>query len=75
MLSVLFRLVEPCAGSISLDGFDLSSVGLKTLRSSLAMIPQEAVLVEGTAGQNLDPFGRATKAEVSFRSVGKDRMF
>jgi ABC-type multidrug transport system fused ATPase/permease subunit len=63
LLAVLFRLTEPQAGTISIDGVDLSGVGLKTLRQSLAMIPQEAVLIEGTVRENLDPFGReATQA-------------
>ena len=60
LLAVLFRLTEPLSGSISIDGVDLSQIGLKTLRESLAMIPQEAVLIEGSVRENLDPFGKAT---------------
>ena len=64
VLVALFRLVEPCGGSVLVDGTDVGGVGLKALRSSLAMIPQEAVLIEGTAGQNLDPFGVVDRAEL-----------
>eukprot|EP00615_Pteridomonas_danica_P010179 CAMPEP_0114329460 /NCGR_PEP_ID=MMETSP0101-20121206/1097_1 /TAXON_ID=38822 ORGANISM="Pteridomonas danica, Strain PT" /NCGR_SAMPLE_ID=MMETSP0101 /ASSEMBLY_ACC=CAM_ASM_000211 /LENGTH=661 /DNA_ID=CAMNT_0001459141 /DNA_START=21 /DNA_END=2006 /DNA_ORIENTATION=+ len=56
LLSCLFRLCELDSGQITLDGQDILSLGLKTLRSSLAMIPQEAVLIEGTVEENLDPF-------------------
>ena len=64
VLVALFRLVEPCGGSVLVDGTDVGRVGLKALRSSLAMIPQEAVLIEGTAGENLDPFGVFDRAEL-----------
>ena len=33
-------------------------MGLRLLRSSIAMIPQEPVLIEGSVRENLDPFGR-----------------
>lgn len=64
LLTVLFRLVEPCGGKIWIDGQEISSVGLATLRQSLAMIPQEAVLIEGTAGENMDPFGNHERREL-----------
>lgn len=41
ILSVLFRLVERSEGVVEIDGVDTQSIGLKLLRSSLAMIPQE----------------------------------
>ena len=52
----LFRLAEVEAVSIYIDGVDLRTIGLRVLRGSLAMIPQEAVLIEGTVRENLDPF-------------------
>lgn len=52
----LYRLTELTSGSISIDGIDISTIGLKTLRSSLAAIPQEPVLFSGTLRSNLDPF-------------------
>lgn len=36
----LYRLVEPCAGRIVLDGIDVASIGLFDLRSRLALVPQ-----------------------------------
>jgi len=47
-------------GSIRIDGVDVRGVGLRLLRSKLAMIPQEASLIEGTVRENLDPFGLHT---------------
>lgn len=36
----LFRLVELTSGSITVDGVDISQVGLGDVRSGLAIIPQ-----------------------------------
>ncbi|KDO20299.1 hypothetical protein SPRG_14434 [Saprolegnia parasitica CBS 223.65] len=52
----LFRINELAAGSISIDGINCASVGLKTLRESIAIIPQNPVLFKGTLRQYLDPF-------------------
>lgn len=35
---------------------DISVIGLNTLRSQIAIIPQEPVLFSGTIRSNLDPF-------------------
>lgn len=36
----LFRIVEPCGGHIVIDGLDIGSIGLRDLRSRLALVPQ-----------------------------------
>jgi len=52
----LLRLIELESGSISIDGIDISHVGLSILRSKIAVIPQDPVLFSGTVRTNLDPF-------------------
>ncbi|KAL8764209.1 MAG: hypothetical protein Q9184_000178 [Pyrenodesmia sp. 2 TL-2023] len=51
----LFRIIEPVSGYIAIDGLNTSTIGLRDLRSRLAIIPQDAALFEGTVRDNLDP--------------------
>ncbi|KAF9438945.1 hypothetical protein BGZ76_002608 [Entomortierella beljakovae] len=60
----LFRLMEPASGSIAVDGIDITKIGLQDLRSRLTIIPQDAVLFNGTIRSNLDPFHEHTDYEL-----------
>ncbi|CAI2164333.1 9655_t:CDS:10 [Funneliformis geosporum] len=51
-----FRFIEPISGKIELDGIDITTIGLKDLRSKITIIPQDPVLFNGTLRSNLDPF-------------------
>lgn len=52
----LLRLIEPCGGSILVDGIDISTVKLQLIRSRIAFVPQDPVLFSGTVRSNLDYF-------------------
>ncbi|KAG0261888.1 hypothetical protein DFQ27_002716 [Actinomortierella ambigua] len=56
--------VEEDGGSIIIDGVDISTVGLKTLRQHLAIIPQDPTLFAGTVRDNLDPFSEHQDADL-----------
>jgi ABC-type multidrug transport system fused ATPase/permease subunit len=57
LMQALLRIVELTEGQIVMDGVDISKIGLSDLRQAIAIIPQEALLFNGTIRTNLDPFG------------------
>jgi ATP-binding cassette subfamily B protein len=67
------RFYDPTEGRILVDGHDLRSVTMRSLREQLGIVPQEAFLFSGTVHDNI-AFGRpeATPAAVedAARAVG-----
>ena len=65
LLALVARLYDPDAGRVLIDGHDLRTVTLASLRSQIAQVQQETFLFNTTALENLR-FGRpdATRAEV-----------
>ena len=54
----LFRLLEAQEGNITIDGIDISTRGLSTLRSRMGIVPQSPTLFSGTIRSNVDPMGK-----------------
>lgn len=54
LISLLLRLFEPCQGSIFIDAQDITSVSLASLRSHIAVVPQEPVLFNRTLRENIN---------------------
>ena len=72
----LFRIIEPFKGKILIDNIDISQIGLKLLRKSITVIPQEPFLIEGNLRENIDPLGNYTKIEIEnvLNSIGLDYL-
>lgn len=64
VMTALFRIVELTSGKVYIGDRDISTVPLITLRSAVAIIPQEPVLFSGSIRFQLDPFGACTDEEV-----------
>jgi ATP-binding cassette subfamily C (CFTR/MRP) protein 4 len=66
IIQALFRMVEieKDLGSIQIDGIDITSIGLHTLRENIAIIPQMPFLFTGSVRRNLDPLDVYTDEEI-----------
>eukprot|EP00413_Alexandrium_margalefii_P030270 CAMPEP_0204565086 /NCGR_PEP_ID=MMETSP0661-20131031/35260_1 /ASSEMBLY_ACC=CAM_ASM_000606 /TAXON_ID=109239 /ORGANISM="Alexandrium margalefi, Strain AMGDE01CS-322" /LENGTH=1610 /DNA_ID=CAMNT_0051572797 /DNA_START=113 /DNA_END=4945 /DNA_ORIENTATION=+ len=56
LLLTLLRMLEPRSGAIYMEGVDTQTIGLRTLRTSIGLVPQDPVLLQGTLRFNIDPF-------------------
>ena len=77
IIKLLARFYDPQGGRILIDGHDLRSVTVESLREQIAIVPQEGFLFNGTIHENI-AFGRpdASRANVeqAAREVGADRF-
>jgi len=64
IIQALFRIVETDKGDIKIDGTNIKTLGLETLRKSLSILPQTPVIFTGTIRRNLDPFETCTEAQI-----------
>jgi len=64
ILQILFRLCEASKGCVRIDGVDIKELGLHMLRQSIAYIPQQPFLLQGTVRENLDPFREKTDEDI-----------
>ena len=73
LLAALFRTVEPYEGQLFIDGIDVLTLPLHTLRSRLAIVPQDPVLFKGSIRSNLDPFDQYEEEDLwaALRKVGR----
>jgi ATP-binding cassette, subfamily B, bacterial MsbA len=53
LVNLLPRFYEPTSGSIRIDGVDISSVTIKSLREQIAMVTQENILFHDTVWNNI----------------------
>ena len=66
MVQSLLRLLEAENGQITIDGVDISKLGLHKLRSCISVIPQSPVLYGGCSlRENLDPFNHYNDDEIN----------
>ncbi|CAK4672745.1 unnamed protein product [Aphanomyces euteiches] len=64
LIMALFRINEIASGTITISGVNTATIGIKTLRENMAIIPQNPVLFKGTLRSFLDPFEQCTDAQL-----------
>ncbi|VBB76085.1 Putative ATP-dependent permease [Podospora comata] len=55
--SMLLRFYNPTSGTITINGVDISTMNVKSLRRRIGMVAQEPVLFSGTVAENIS-YGR-----------------
>lgn len=63
--SLLLRFYNPTSGSITINGVDISTMNIKSLRRRIGVVSQEPVLFSGTIAENI-AYGKphASRAEI-----------
>lgn len=64
IITAFFRFLDPETGTITIDGVDISKIGLRDLRQAITIIPQDPTLFTGTIRSNLDLFEQYSDAEI-----------
>ncbi|KAL8698163.1 MAG: hypothetical protein Q9201_006720, partial [Fulgogasparrea decipioides] len=64
--ALMLRFYSPTQGSIKIDGIDISTMNVKTLRRKIGVVAQEPVLFSGTIAENI-AYGKptATQGEIN----------
>ncbi len=53
LINLIPRFYDPTHGTIAIDGHDLRSVTLRSLRRQIGLVPQETFLFQGTVRENI----------------------
>lgn len=75
LLHLLPRFFDPTGGGIKLDGIDLRDLRLKDLRSRVALVQQEPVILAGTVAENIAcalPGATPEQIEAAARAANAD---
>jgi ATP-binding cassette, subfamily B, heavy metal transporter len=70
LIRLLFRLYEPDAGRILLDGTPLRDLSLSALRRAVAVVPQDTVLFNDTIAANIG-FGRVGASLLDIQAAAR----
>ena len=68
--SLLLRLYEPTAGTITIDGQDINAVTQSSLRSQIAVVFQEPALFSGTIAENI-AYARPKSSQADIEAAAK----
>lgn len=70
LLSLLPRLLDLQKGIIRIDGHDITTVSLRSLRRQIAIVPQQTILFEGSIATNI-AYGRGYEPRTKIIAAAK----
>ncbi|MCX8061969.1 MAG: ABC transporter ATP-binding protein/permease [Anaerolineales bacterium] len=70
LLHLIPRFYDVCAGSVSIDGYDVRQVQQDSLLRQIAIVPQETVLFSGTVRENIR-YGCPEASDAEVEQVAK----
>jgi ATP-binding cassette, subfamily B, bacterial len=70
LLALLLRFYDPNSGAVEIDGVDLRRFSLTSLRRQIALVPQDAWIVDGTIRDNI-AFGQASASNEAVESAAR----
>ena len=71
VVNLIPRFYDPTAGRISIDGTDISTVSLNSLRSQIGMVLQETTLFASSIRENI-VFGKPGATQAEIESAARD---
>lgn len=78
ILRMLTRLYDPSSGSVVIDGHDVKSIKLASLKKHMAIVPQDSALFGGTIRENLlavEPGASQERLEAALRAANANFVF
>ena len=73
LLSLLLRLYDPVEGTIQMAGRDIREFTLRSLRGRVAVVPQDAWILDGTIADNIR-FGHSLANDEEVRAAGRTAL-
>ncbi|KAL0360524.1 UNVERIFIED_CONTAM: ABC transporter B family member 13 [Sesamum radiatum] len=70
VISLLLRFYDPTSGTVLIDGLDIKTVNLKSLRLRIGLVQQEPVLFSTTIYENIK-YGNSNASEIEIINAAK----
>jgi len=67
---LLMRLIDPASGAITIDGVDIRSVSLNSVRSQIGLVAQHTLLLNGTVAENIG-WGKAFASQEDIENAAR----
>ncbi len=71
LVQLIPRLMDPTSGAVKLDGHDVRTVPLQTLRGAIGIVPQEVFLFSDSVGHNV-AFGAPDATDADIRRAADE---